>query len=72
MNDAAIAFGAGLVSFGTPCVLPLVPAYLSAIGIRPGGARISLLQALPFVLGFSVVFVILGVLAGLAGGQLAD
>jgi cytochrome c-type biogenesis protein len=72
VTDAAVAFGAGLVSFGTPCVLPLVPAYLSAIGIRPGGARISLLQALPFVLGFSVVFVVLGVLAGLAGGQLSD
>ena len=72
MNGAAVAFGAGLVSFGTPCVLPLVPAYLSAIGIRPGRARYALLQALPFVLGFSIVFVILGVLAGLAGGQLAD
>ena len=72
MNGAAVAFGAGLVSFATPCVLPLVPAYLSAIGIRPGGARVALLQALPFVLGFSAVFVTLGVLAGLAGGQLAD
>ncbi len=72
MNDAVVAFGAGLISFGTPCVLPLVPAYLSAIGIRPGGTRGSLLRALPFVAGFSLVFVILGLLAGLAGGQLAD
>jgi cytochrome c-type biogenesis protein len=72
MSDAAVAFGAGLVSFGTPCVLPLVPAYLSAIGIRPGDTRSSLLHALPFVLGFSLVFVAMGVLAGLAGGQLAD
>jgi cytochrome c-type biogenesis protein len=72
VSDAAVAFGAGLVSFGTPCVLPLVPAYLSAIGIRPGNARASLLRALPFVLGFSAVFVTLGVLAGLAGGTLAD
>ncbi|MDX6533303.1 MAG: cytochrome c-type biosis protein [Gaiellales bacterium] len=72
MSDAAVAFGAGLVSFGTPCVLPLVPAYLSAIGIAPGDTRTSLLRALPFVLGFSLVFVVLGILAGLAGGQLAD
>jgi cytochrome c-type biogenesis protein len=72
MSDAAVAFGAGLVSFGTPCVLPLVPAYLSAIGVRPGDARASLLNALPFVLGFSAVFVVMGVLAGLAGGELAD
>jgi len=72
MTDAAVAFGAGLVSFATPCVLPLVPAYLSAVGIRPGGSRRSLAAALPFVLGFSTVFVVMGVLAGLAGGQLAD
>jgi cytochrome c-type biogenesis protein len=72
VTDAVVAFGAGLVSFATPCVLPLVPAYLSAIGIRPGGARGSLVAALPFVIGFSAVFVAMGVLAGLAGGTLAD
>jgi len=72
VTGAVVAFGAGLVSFGTPCVLPLVPAYLSAIGIRPGGARGSLMAALPFVIGFSLVFVVMGVLAGLAGGTLAD
>jgi cytochrome c-type biogenesis protein len=72
VTDAAVAFGAGLVSFGTPCVLPLVPAYLSAVGIRPGGSRRSLVSALPFVAGFSIVFVTLGVLAGLAGGALSD
>ena len=72
MTDAVIAFGAGLVSFATPCVLPLVPAYLSSIGIRPGGPRRSLAAALPFVAGFTLVFVVLGVLAGLAGATLSD
>jgi len=72
MTDTIVAFGAGLVSFATPCVLPLVPAYLSAIGVRPGGVRGSLIAALPFVIGFSAVFVVMGVLAGLAGGTLAD
>jgi cytochrome c-type biogenesis protein len=72
VTDAAVAFGAGFVSFGTPCVLPLVPAYLSAVGVRPGGSRRSLAAAVPFVLGFSVVFVAMGILAGLAGGELAD
>ena len=72
MTDTVVAFGAGLVSFATPCVLPLVPAYLSAIGIRPGSVRSSLIAALPFVVGFSAVFVVMGVLAGLAGGTLAD
>jgi cytochrome c biogenesis protein CcdA len=72
VTDAVIAFGAGLVSFATPCVLPLVPAYLSSIGIRPGGPRRSLAAALPFVAGFTLVFVVLGVLAGLAGATLSD
>jgi len=72
VTDTVVAFGAGLVSFATPCVLPLVPAYLSAIGIRPGSVRSSLIAALPFVVGFSAVFVVMGVLAGLAGGTLAD
>jgi cytochrome c-type biogenesis protein len=72
VTDAAVAFGAGVVSFCTPCVLPLVPAYLSAISIRPGGPRRSLAAALPFVIGFSAVFIVMGVLAGLAGGTLAD
>ena len=63
MTDTVVAFGAGLVSFATPCVLPLVPAYLSAIGIRPGSVRSSLIAALPFVVGFSAVFVVMGVLA---------
>jgi cytochrome c-type biogenesis protein len=72
VTDAVVAFGAGLVSFATPCVLPLVPAYLSSIGIRPGGPRRSLAAALPFVAGFTLVFVVLGVLAGLAGATLSD
>ena len=73
MNQAAAAFAAGLVSFATPCVLPLVPAYLSAIGAgvdrprpRPQGG------GAPFVIGFSAVFVSLGVTVGLAGSLVTD
>lgn len=62
------AFLAGLVSFLSPCVLPLVPGYismLSGIGVeqlkRGEGARSSLLgSAVAFVAGFSVVFIGLG------------
>ena len=72
MSAAAAAFAAGLVSFVTPCVLPLVPAYLSAIGVRSGDPRASLSAALPFVAGFTVVFVALGTAASVAGSQLAD
>jgi cytochrome c-type biogenesis protein len=72
VKEAAVAFSAGLLSFATPCVLPLVPAYLSAIGARSTDPRRALLASLPFVLGFSLVFVALGASAGLAGGALTD
>lgn len=69
-----IAFLAGLLSFVTPCVLPLVPGYLSAVsGTQPGaGGRRVLLASLPFVAGFSLVFVALGAAAAGAGGLFDD
>jgi cytochrome c-type biogenesis protein len=68
-----LAFLAGLLSFVTPCVLPLVPGYLSAVsGTQPGvGGRRVVLASLPFVAGFTVVFVGLGTAIALAGGALA-
>lgn len=72
MTLAAAAFLAGLVSFATPCVLPLVPAYLSAIGVQAGDPRSALRAGLPFVAGFSAVFVLLGAGAAVVGGSLAD
>ena len=69
-----LAFVAGLLSFVTPCVLPLVPGYLSAVsGAQPGvGGRRVVAAGIPFVCGFTAVFVLLGTLAGLAGGALDD
>jgi cytochrome c-type biogenesis protein len=67
VNQAAAAFAAGLVSFATPCVLPLVPAYMSAIGASATDPGRALRAAAPFVIGFSAVFVTLGVAVGLAG-----
>jgi cytochrome c-type biogenesis protein len=69
-----LAFLAGLLSFVTPCVLPLVPGYLSAVsGTRPGaGGRRVLVSSLPFVAGFTVVFVVLGTLIAGAGGLVDD
>jgi cytochrome c-type biogenesis protein len=69
-----LAFAAGLVSFATPCVLPLVPAYLSAVsGTRAGaGGRRVLLASLPFVAGFTTVFVGLGAAAAAAGGLFGE
>lgn len=73
-SKIAVAFAAGLLSFVTPCVLPLVPGYLAAVsGTQPGvGGRRVVIASLPFIAGFTVVFVALGALAGVAGGALAD
>jgi cytochrome c-type biogenesis protein len=70
-----VAFAAGVLSFLSPCVLPLVPSYigfltgmtLPEIGTRRRGA---LLHALLFVLGFSLVFILLGATATALGRAL--
>ena len=61
----------------TPCVLPLVPGYLSAVSAieadrlgRPGAARRVALASLPFIAGFTVVFVVLGAAAAAIGSVL--
>ncbi|GAA5435378.1 cytochrome c biogenesis CcdA family protein [Deinococcus aquaticus] len=58
-----LAFMAGLVSFLSPCVLPLVPSYLGVIG----GARAPISRALGFILGFGLVFMALGATASSLG-----
>jgi cytochrome c-type biogenesis protein len=70
-----VAFLAGLASVLTPCVLPLVPGYLSAISAveanrlgERGVARRVVIASLPFILGFTVVFVLLGAAAAAIGG----
>lgn len=77
-----VALVAGLVSFFTPCVIPLLPGYLSyATGLS--GADLAdgvagtrrwrmLLGSLLFVLGFAIVFVILGAVSGALGAWLVD
>jgi cytochrome c-type biogenesis protein len=69
-----LAFAAGLLSFATPCVLPLVPGYLSAVSAGAPGAsgRRVLLASLPFVAGFTLVFVALGAAAAAAGGLFGE
>jgi cytochrome c-type biogenesis protein len=63
----ALAFAAGVVSFASPCVLPLVPGYVSFItGTRAteGEGRRPILAILLFILGFTIVFTLLGAFAG--------
>lgn len=69
-----IALLAGLVSFASPCVLPLVPGYLAYVGgftdapeCAARGRRRVLLGVLLFVLGFSLVFVLYGAAVGSIG-----
>jgi cytochrome c-type biogenesis protein len=60
-----VAFGAGLISFLSPCVLPLVPGYISAVaGVTPDEIRPRrvLLPSLAFVASFSMIFIVLGLL----------
>jgi len=60
-----VAFGAGLISFLSPCVLPLVPGYISAVaGVAPDEIRPRrvLGPSLAFVASFSVIFIALGLL----------
>lgn len=63
-----LAFAAGLLSFLSPCVLPLVPSYLAFVGGNATAARnVRVRNALLFVLGFSLVFIALGASASLLG-----
>jgi cytochrome c-type biogenesis protein len=69
------AIAAGIVSFLSPCVLPLVPGYLSTVvGVAPAeldsaGRRRVLIPSLLFVSSFSAIFVLLGVGATLLGSS---
>jgi len=69
-----VAFSAGVLSFLSPCVLPLVPVYLASLCgpeiLEPKAykGRVPIFfHSLSFVAGFSIVFIIMGVSAGLAG-----
>jgi cytochrome c-type biogenesis protein len=69
------AIAAGVVSFLSPCVLPLVPGYLSAVvGVAPAelqraGKRRVLVPSLLFVSSFSMIFILLGVGATVLGSS---
>jgi cytochrome c-type biogenesis protein len=70
-----VAFVAGLLSFLSPCVLPLVPSYIGfltgmTLPVAGGSRRVALLHAFLFVGGFSLVFILLGASATALGRAL--
>lgn len=74
-----LAFLAGLASFLSPCVFSLVPAYVGYLSGRAAGGEsgknsrfITFTHGLAFVIGFSVIFILLGVAASAFGGLLYD
>ena len=85
VNEVSLfaAFFAGLVSFVSPCVLPLVPSYitfitgvsfdeLTAASAGPRVRRLTIVHSLAFILGFSLVFIALGATATVAGQFLRE
>jgi len=71
----AFAFGAGFISFLTPCVLPIIPGYISYITGKnlseiDQDKKVVLIKTILFSLGFSLVFIALGVTASAVGNIL--
>ena len=75
MIELLIAFGAGLISFLSPCILPLIPGYVSFISGQSlqdilKSKKIDILPLILFCFGFSTVFIILGASASFLGQTL--
>ena len=75
MIEISIAFGAGLISFLSPCVLPLIPGYVSFISGQSlqeilKSKQVNFFPLVLFCLGFSTVFIILGASASYLGQTL--
>ena len=70
-----LSFGAGFISFLTPCVLPIIPGYISYITGKTlneieQNKKVVLLKTILFSIGFSIVFIILGATASAVGNIL--
>ncbi len=75
MVELLIAFGAGLISFLSPCVLPLIPGYISYISGSSlneliAKKNINLIPLILFTAGFSIVFILLGAASTFVGQAL--
>lgn len=62
-----VTFVEGIASFISPCVLPVIPIYISYFSTESKSTKKSLINSIGFVSGFSVIFILLGVFAGTFG-----
>ncbi|MCL2337842.1 MAG: cytochrome c biogenesis protein CcdA [Firmicutes bacterium] len=65
-----LLFLEGIITFISPCLLPMLPIYISYFAAGETDKRKTMLNASAFVLGFTIVFVTMGALAGTVGGLL--
>lgn len=67
-----IAFLEGIITFISPCILPMLPLYISYFANGENNKKKALINSLGFVLGFTIIFVVLGAFAGGIGGLLRE
>ncbi len=65
-----LSFLEGIITFISPCILPMIPVYITYFANGEENKRKTVTNALGFVLGFTIVFVALGAFAGFLGGLL--
>lgn len=65
-----ISFLEGIITFISPCILPMLPVYISYFANGQNNRKKTVVNALGFILGFTLVFVCLGAFAGAIGGLL--
>ncbi len=62
-----ITFLEGIISFVSPCMLPMIPLYISYFSGNTGEKKTALIRSLAFVFGFTLIFCLMGVFAGFIG-----
>lgn len=72
MHNLAMTFLEGLISFVSPCMLPLLPVYVAYFAVEGTGKKGTFARAVAFTAGFTVTFTALGVFAGSLGAVLAE
>lgn len=65
--DFLVIFIEGLVSFLSPCVLPMIPMYVSYFAGQDKDLKLTVINSIGFVLGFTIIFVLLGIFASTLG-----